>query len=332
MKAMLLNKPAPISTAPLKEVDMEVPAPGSGEILVKISACGVCHTDLHTVEGDLPLPSLPLVPGHQVVGAVAEVGPGAGRFGMGDRVGVAWLIRTCGSCVFCRSERENLCNEALFTGLDRNGGYAQFMIVPENYAYSIPAGFGDLEAAPLLCGGIIGYRALNLSGIRSGQRLGLYGFGASAHIAIQVAIYLGCELYVFTRGAKRRELAAELGAVWTGQVPEDPGVKLDASIIFAPAGELVPPALEALGRGGTLVLAGIHMSPLPSLDYQKHLYFEKKVVSVTASTRQDGEQLLELAARIPIRTKTTTYPLHEANKALLDLMEGRINGAAVLVL
>ena len=331
MRAMVLNNPGPISTSPLIETDVETPTPGPGEVLVRVSVCGVCHTDLHTVEGDLPLPSLPLVPGHQVVGTVAGVGLGAGRFGMGDRVGVAWLNMTCGSCIFCISERENLCKEALFTGFDRNGGYAQFIIVPECYAYSIPAGFGDLEAAPLLCGGIIGYRAMNLSGIRPGQRLGLYGFGASAHIAIQVAIHLGCELYVFTRGAKRRELAAELGATWTGQVPEDPGTKLDASIIFAPAGELVPPALESLGRGGTLVLAGIHMSPVPSLDYQKHLYFEKKVVSVTASTRQDGEQLLELAARIPIRTKTTTYPLHEANKALLDLKEGRINGAAVLI-
>jgi propanol-preferring alcohol dehydrogenase len=219
----------------------------------------------------------------------------------------------------------------LFTGLDRQGGYAEYLVVPERFAYSIPEGFSELEAAPLLCAGIIGYRALRLSGVEPGQRLGLYGFGASAHVAIQVARYWGCEVYVFSRGTEHRALAAELGAAWTGIVPEAPDVRLDASIIFAPAGDLVPPALEALDRGGTLVLAGIHMSPVPVLDYQRHLYYEKKVVSVTANTRSDGQELLELAAAIPVRTKTTTYPLHKANAALLDLKEGRINGAAVLV-
>ena len=331
MKAMMLNFPAPISTAPLKEVELDVPVPGPGELLVAVSACGVCHTDLHTVEGDLPRLKLPLIPGHQVVGTVAGTGRDTGLFKQGDRVGVAWLYTTCGRCVFCTSGRENLCTEALFTGLDRHGGYAQYLCVPEKFAYMLPSGFGDLEAAPLLCAGIIGYRALRLCGIEPGQRLGLYGFGSSAHVAIQVARHWDCDVHVFSRGAEHRRLAGELGAVWTGKVPEVPDVKLDASIIFAPAGDIVPPALEALERGGTLVLAGIHMSPLPVLDYERHLYYEKKVVSVTANTRSDGQELLELAAGIPIRTKTTTYPLHEANKALLDLKEGRINGAAVLV-
>ncbi|MDT8395310.1 MAG: zinc-dependent alcohol dehydrogenase family protein [bacterium] len=328
---MLLHKPAPITTAPLVLTEVETPVPGPGEILVKVSACGVCHTDLHTVEGDLPIPSIPVIPGHQVVGTVAAGGAGTSRFKMGDRVGVAWLNMTCGKCDFCVSGRENLCPDALFTGYDRNGGYAESIIVPEQYAYAIPEGFADLEAAPLLCAGIIGYRALRLSGAAPGWRLGLYGFGASAHVTIQVAAHLGCEVYVFSRGEEHRKLAGVLGAVWTGQVPERPGVKLDASIIFAPAGSLVPPALEALERGGTLVLAGIHMSEVPALDYERHLYYEKQIVSVTASTRADGQEFLDLAASIPARTKVRTYPLDEANAALLDLKEGRINGAAVLV-
>jgi propanol-preferring alcohol dehydrogenase len=331
MKAMILNKPAPVGTAPLVLTEMDIPVPGPGEVLVEVSACGVCHTDLHTVEGDLPLPRLPIVPGHQVTGTVKELGVGSGRFQAGDRAGVAWLNMTCGSCAFCRSGKENLCRDAAFTGYDRDGGYAEYVVVPERFAYPLPSGFGDLEAAPLLCAGIIGYRALKLSGVQPGQRLGLYGFGASAHVTIQVAMHLGCEIYVFSRGEGHRDLARELGAVWTGQVPDLPPVKLDASIIFAPAGDLVPLALETLERGGTLVLAGIHMSRVPALDYEEHLYYEKNIVSVTANTRQDGEELLELAARIPVRTTTTVYPLAEANTALLDLKEGRINGAAVLV-
>jgi propanol-preferring alcohol dehydrogenase len=329
---MQLAKPAPISSAPLRLVELGNPVPGPGEILVKVSACGVCHTDLHTVEGDLPIPALPLVPGHQVVGIVAEKGPGTRKFKAGDRVGVAWLHTTCGGCAYCKAGKENLCPDALFTGFDRQGGYAQYLVVPESFAYPVPDGFADLAAAPLLCAGIIGYRALKLSGVGQGMRLGMYGFGASAHVTIQVAVHLGCEVYVFTRGESRRELAVRLGASWAGQVPEQPDVPLDGSIIFAPAGELIPPALEALDRGGTLVLAGIHMTPVPALDYERHLYYEKKVVTVTANTRQDGEDLLDLAATIPIRTKTTTYRLEEANRALLDLKEGRISGAAVLVL
>jgi propanol-preferring alcohol dehydrogenase len=328
---MILNKPAPVGTAPLVLTEMDIPVPGPGEVLVEVSACGVCHTDLHTVEGDLPLPRLPIVPGHQVTGTVKELGVGSGRFQAGDRVGVAWLNMTCGSCAFCRSGKENLCRDAAFTGYDRDGGYAEYVVVPERFAYPLPSGFGDLEAAPLLCAGIIGYRALKLSGVQPGQRLGLYGFGASAHVTIQVAMHLGCEIYVFSRGEGHRDLARELGAVWTGQVPDLPPVKLDASIIFAPAGDLVPLALETLERGGTLVLAGIHMSRVPALDYEEHLYYEKNIVSVTANTRQDGEELLELAARIPVRTTTTIYALHDANQALLDLKEGRVNGAAVLV-
>ncbi len=331
MRAMLLEKPAPVSTSPLKKVEIAPPVPGQDQIAVKVAACGVCHTDLHTVEGDLQLPALPLIPGHQIVGRVEDLGEKVTRFSVGDRVGIAWLHRACGSCGFCTTGRENLCPEARFTGFHLNGGYSELVCAPEKFAYHLPEDFDDLQAAPLLCAGIIGYRALKLSGIRAGMRLGLYGFGASAHVTIQIARHMEIEVYVFSRGKSHRKLAEELGAVWTGRVPDRPPVGLDASIIFAPAGELVPPALEALDRGGTLVLGGIRMSPVPVLDYERHLYHEKILRSVTASTRRDGEQFLELAAAIPVRTRVKPYPLKEANRALLDLKEGRIDGAAVLV-
>jgi propanol-preferring alcohol dehydrogenase len=331
MFAMLLTSPAPVSTSPLQKVEMDPPIPGPDEITIRVSACGVCHTDLHTVEGDLDLPVLPIVPGHQIVGRVERCGEGEARFEPGERVGVAWLSRTCGHCRFCLTGRENLCVEARFTGYHRNGGYGEVACASQQYVYRLPEDFDDLQAAPLLCAGIIGYRALKLSGIKAGKRLGLYGFGASAHVTIQLARYLGLETYVFSRGEGHRELAARLGAAWTGQVPEKPPVPLDASIIFAPAGELVPAALAALDHGGTLVLGGIHMTPVPSLDYEQHLYYEKKVLTVTANTREDGEEFLELASTIPVESRVRTYSMWDANDALIDLKQGKIDGAAVLV-
>ena len=331
MRAMILEKPGPVSTLPLKQVEIPSPDPGPGQIAIKVAACGVCHTDLHTVEGDLYLPVLPVIPGHQVVGRVQQCGEGVTRFKVGDRVGVAWLHRTCGSCIFCSTGRENLCPMAEFTGLDRNGGYGEFTCAPESFAYHLPDGFEDLQAAPLLCAGIIGYRALRLTGLKSGGRLGFYGFGASAHVTIQLARHLGIEVYVFSRGENHRKLAEELGAVWTGRVPQRPPRNLDASIVFAPSGELVPSALEVLERGGTLVLGGIHMSPVPALNYEKHLYYEKTIKSVTANTREDGENFLELASAVPVQTRIVDRSLWEANTVLVDLKEGTINGAAVLV-
>ena len=331
MKAMLLEKTGPVSGSSLTGKDLPDPAPGPGEISVKINACAVCRTDLHIVEGDLDLPGLPVIPGHQIVGRVLAVGNGVDRYSEGARVGIAWLNSTCGHCKFCRSGRENLCHDARFTGFHTDGGYAEEMIVPADFAYPVPDDLPDIQAAPLLCAGIIGYRALKLSGIESGGRLGLYGFGASAHVTIQLARHAGCEVYVFSRGAEHRELAEELGAVWTGGPGDRPNTKLDASIIFAPAGELVLPALEALDRSGALVLAGIHMSPVPELKYEKHLYYERSIRSVTASTRQDGEELLNMASEIPIRTQTQPFSLAEANLALTLLKEGKINGAGVLV-
>jgi len=330
MKAMILEKPADVSTNPLRDVEMPSPIPGPGEILVRVKVCGVCRTDLHTVEGEIGLPALPVIPGHQVVGQVEALGPGARLFKEGDRVGVAWLNSTCGVCRYCVSGKENLCEEARFTGYHVNGGYAEAVVVPEEFAYPIPDGFPDLQAAPLLCAGIIGFRAFKLSAIQPGQRLGLYGFGASAHVTIQVARHLGCEVYVVSRASSHLSLARELGAVWTGGSAQRPPVKLDASIIFAPAGEIVPEALESLEKGGTLVNAGIYMSPIPQLDYEKHLFYEKNLRSVTANTRKDGRELMELAPEIPIRTTVKPYPLQGANRALNDLKADRMNGSGVL--
>jgi propanol-preferring alcohol dehydrogenase len=329
---MVLEKPAPVSTNPLREVEMEPPVPGPGEILIRVRACGVCRTDLHTVEGELDLPKLPVIPGHQVVGELTASGPGATLYDEGDRVGAAWLNETCGTCRYCRSGMENLCENARFTGFHVNGGYAEMMTVPERFVYPIPEGFPDLQAAPLLCAGIIGFRALRLSSVRPGQRLGLYGFGASAHVTIQVAKHWGCDVYVISRADSHLSLAEELGAVWTGDSGEKPPVKLDASIIFAPAGEIIPEALEALEKGGTLVNAGIFMSPVPTLDYEKHLFYEKVLRSVTANTREDGRALMKLASKIPIHTTVKPYPLEEANKALNDLAQDRMNGSGVLVI
>jgi propanol-preferring alcohol dehydrogenase len=327
---MLLRKPRPAEERPLELADLPLPEPGPGEVRLAVRACGICHTDLHTVEGDLALPRLPIVPGHQIVGVVEARGEGADRFAPGQRVGVPWLYRACGQCEFCRRGLENLCESAQFTGLHADGGYAEAMVVHQDFAYPIPEGFSDAEAAPLLCAGIIGYRALRLSEVQPGQRLGLYGFGGSAHVTIQVARHWGCAVYVFTRGEGHRRLARELGAAWTGSAEETPPANMHASIIFAPAGKLVPEALRVLERGGTLALAGVTMSPIPELDYSL-LYWERTVRSVANFTRRDAEELLQIAAEIPIHTTVQTFPLEAANEALLALKRSEIDGAGVLV-
>jgi propanol-preferring alcohol dehydrogenase len=330
MQAMLLKQPDQIERSPLQLTEMDRPKVRPDEILVKVKVCGICHTDLHTVEGELEPVKQPLVPGHQVVGVVEGMGEEVNRFGKGDRVGMAWLHSTCGRCKCCQEGRENLCESACFTGYHVDGGYAQHTVVSQDFAYPIPEGFSDEQAAPLLCAGIIGYRALRLSEIKPKGRLGLYGFGASAHVAIQVAIHWGCKVLVFTRSKEHRKLAKDLGAAWTGTSKDEAPSKLDSAIIFAPAGELVLDALEALDRGGTLALAGIYMTPIPQMDYARHLYWEKTVRSVANSTRKDGEELLKLAAEIPIRTTTTVFPLRDANRALRLLKQSRIGGAGVL--
>lgn len=330
MKAMILRQPKPVEQRPLAMIEVPEPKPAVEEILVRVSVCGVCRTDLHVVEGDLPTRRSPLIPGHQVVGRVSAVGPQCRHIQVGDRVGVAWLHRTCGACEFCGRDAENLCAKGEFTGWTVNGGFAEFVTVDEDFAYRLPDGFDDRHAAPLLCAGVIGYRALRLSGVQRGQRLGLYGFGASAHLAIQVARHWGCEVHVFTRSERNQMLARNLGAVWAGDASIGSPIRLHAAVIFAPAGELVPVALEALERGGTVALAGIHMSPIPAMDYTKHLYHERAVRSVANATRKDAEELLALAAHIPIQTTTCEYPLERANEALLDLKTGSLTGAAVL--
>jgi propanol-preferring alcohol dehydrogenase len=329
MKACLLQAPAPVKTNPLHFTDVAVPRPKRGEILVRIHACAVCRTDLHVVEGELPSRKSPVIPGHQIVGLVEELGPDAHRFNKGARVGIAWLHRTDRTCEYCRAGTENLCDHPSFTGYTVDGGYAEYVVAPEDFVYSIPERFSDDQAAPLLCAGIIGFRSLRLSGIKKGGRLGLYGFGAAAHVAIQVARYWGAEVYASTRDARHQKLALELGAKWAGGTTADPPVKLDAAIIFAPAGEIVPAALKALKKGGTLAHGGIHMSPIPSLDYNL-LYGERVIRSVANNTRQDGEDFLRIAAEIPIRAQVQRFPLREANRALNQLKNDAIHGAAVL--
>jgi propanol-preferring alcohol dehydrogenase len=308
-----------------------VPEPGPGQIRVRVDACGVCRTDLHLAEGDLA-PKRPLVvPGHEIVGVVDAAGPDSTRFATGDRVGVPWLAHTCGTCRYCRRGDENLCAFPEFTGWDREGGYADYAVTDEDYAYPLPAVFTAEEAAPLLCAGIIGFRALRQAQLPEGGRLGIYGFGASAHLTAQVAIAAGARVHVVTRAASARRLARELGAVSAGDGTEGVPEPLDAAILFAPVGSLVPDALAALDRGGTLAIAGIHLTDIPSLNYQRHLFEERTLRSVTANTRQDGNDFLALAARIPIRIHTEAYALDEANRALQDLAADRVTGAAVLV-
>jgi propanol-preferring alcohol dehydrogenase len=329
MRAMLLRAPGPVETAPLQPVELPVPEPGPGEVRLRVRVCGLCHTDLHTVEGDLSLPKLPLIPGHQIVGMVEARGPGANRFSEGERVGVPWLHETCGACQACQRGDENLCDSARFTGYHVDGGYAQFVVVAEGFTYPLPQSFGEAEAAPLLCAGIIGYRALRLADLHPGERLGLFGFGASAHIAIQVARHWRCESWVFTRSAEHRDLAKRLGAAWVGTAEEEPPGLLDRAISFAPAGSLIPVALGRLRKGGTLALAGIHLDRIPEMSYSL-LYGERTLRSVTASTRRDAEELLALAPAIPIGTEVERFPLARANEALRMLKTSRLRGAGVL--
>jgi propanol-preferring alcohol dehydrogenase len=306
------------------------PRPGPGEVLVAVRVCGVCRTDLHLAEGDLAPRHSGIIPGHEVVGEVLELGEGAARFRIGERVGVAWLGATCGRCRFCRRSEENLCLSPTFTGWDRDGGYAERVTVNEDYAYRIPEIFSDEQAAPLLCAGIIGYRALRRAQVPDGGRLGIYGFGGSAHLAAQVAIHRGASVYVMTRSEDARRLALDLGAAFAGDSDDEPPVPLDSAILFAPAGWLVPQALRALDRGGTLAVAGIHLSDIPPLHYGSELFQERQLRSVTANTRADGEEFLRVAAEIPLRSTTVPYRLEAAGQALQDLAADRITGAAVL--
>jgi len=328
MKACLLRAPAAIETNPLEYADVVTPQPKSGEVLVRVRACGVCRTDLHVIEGELPARKSPVIPGHQVVGTV-EKQENTRRFAIGDRVGIAWLHHTDGSCEYCRSGAENLCDNPVFTGYSVDGGYAEYIVAPADFIYAIPEGFPDEQAAPLLCAGIIGFRSLRLSGIKAGGRLGFYGFGAAAHVAIQVARHWGVEVFASTRDVRHQKLALELGAAWAGGTFDEPPKKLDAAIVFAPAGEIVPAALKALKKGGVLVLGGIHMSPIPSFNHDL-LYQERSIRSVANNTRQDGEDFLRVAAEIPIRTHVQIFPLSQANRALNALKNDAIPGAAVL--
>jgi len=330
MRAMVLGTSGPVAGNPLEPRDVPVPEVGPEDILIRVRFCGVCHTDLHAVEGELPETKLPLIPGHEVIGVVERAGERARRFKTGDRVGAAWLRSTCGICRFCRNGRENLCESARFNGYHAEGGYAEFMAVPENAAYAIPERFTDEGAAPLLCSGIIGYRALAMSGFVRGGVLGLYGFGASAHIALQIARHRGARVFVFTRSEEHRKLALELGAEWAGAAKDEPPAKLTNAVIFAPVGALYLDALKALDRGGTVASAGIHMSPIPELDYDRLLYHERRMVSVANATRADGEELLKVAAEVPVRTTVQAFPLEAANDVLKLLKAGKITGAAVL--
>lgn len=327
---MLLRQTADAGRNPLALEEMPAPEPGPGDVRVRVRVCGVCRTDLHIVEGDLQPAKCPVIPGHEVVGIVDRVGIGVRAIKEGDRVGIAWLQQTCGRCEFCLDRRENLCLQARFTGYHADGGYAEYAVAPAAFAYPLPGAFTDEEIAPLLCAGIIGYRALRLSGVKPGQRLGLYGFGASAHITIQVARHWGCEVFVCSLREEHRALARELGAVWVGSAAEPPPEPLHGAIMFAPAGGLVPPALRALRRGGTLAIAGIHLSPIPAIDYDRDLFGERAIRSVTANTKQDGLDLLREAAAIPIRPRTQRFRLEDANAALQALKAGTIKGAAVL--
>jgi propanol-preferring alcohol dehydrogenase len=327
MRGMVLD--APRKT--LRLASLPVPSPGAEQVLIRVHACAVCRTDLHVVDADLTEPKLPLIPGHEIVGTIAATGAGVERFAVGNRVGVPWLGWTCGECAFCRSGRENLCAQARFTGYQIDGGYGEFTVADQRYCFAIPEGYSDTEAAPLLCAGLIGYRSLRMAG--EAHRLGLYGFGAAAHIIAQVARWQGREVYAFTSPGdfEAQAFARELGAVWAGGSDQLPPDMLDAAIIFAPVGPLVPAALRAVERGGTVVCAGIHMSPIPSFPYDI-LWGERVVRSVANLTRRDGEEFLQLAPKVPVKTRTVPYPLERANQALDDLRSGRLQGAAVLQL
>lgn len=331
MRAWIVDSPGPIGTHPLVLAERPMPIPGPGQVRVRVSCCGVCRTDLHLAEGDLPPHRHGVVPGHEVVGVVDAVGPGTASPAVGQRVGVAWLGRTDGTCRYCRTGRENLCVSPTFTGWDVDGGYAEHCLVDAAYAYPLPDDLEDEQAAPLLCAGIIGYRALRLAAVPPGGRLGIYGFGGSAHLTAQVALAQGLEVHVLTRGEHNRRLALDLGCASAGDATDEPPVRLDGAILFAPAGELVPVALRALDRGGTLAIAGIWLSDIPSLGYDDELFHERTLRSVTANTRADGEEFLRLAGRLGVRATTVPYSMADADRALADLAAGAFSGAAVLL-
>jgi alcohol dehydrogenase, propanol-preferring len=331
MRAWAVDRPGPVDGDPLVRIERAIPEPGPGEVRLRVRVCGVCRTDLHLTEGDL-VPRRPRVtPGHEVVGTVDQLGSGSTRWQVGDRIGVPWLAHTCGVCRFCISGRENLCTDPRFTGWDVDGGYAEYVVVDEAYAYALPDEFDDVEAAPLLCAGIIGYRALRRANLPDGGRLGIYGFGGSAHLTAQVALARGARVHVMTRSREAQQLALDLGATSAGDSDTMPPEPLDSAILFAPVGTLVPPALAALDRGGTLAIAGIYLSDVPTLNYQQHLFEERTLQSVTANTRRDGEEFLAEAARIRLRVFAVPYPMDRADAALRDLRHDRVNGAAVLV-
>jgi propanol-preferring alcohol dehydrogenase len=330
MRAWVVHQPGPVDSGPLRLVDRPVPEPGTGELLIAVLCCGVCRTDLHLAEGDLPPKRSDVTPGHEVVGEVVAAGPGVTRFGPGDRVGVAWLAGTDGSCRYCRRGSENLCPRSVYTGWDRDGGYADYLVAADAYVHPLPSGFSDIELAPLLCAGIIGYRALRRAEVPPGGTLGIYGFGGSAHLAAQVAMAGGARVHVFTRAPAARELALELGAA-SAQDSFDPAPEpLDSAIIFAPVGDVVPPALRNLDRGGTVAVAGIYLTDIPALNYDRELFQERNLRSVTSNTRGDAEEFLRLAERLRLKVTVTPYPLDSADKALADLAAERITGAAVL--
>lgn len=329
MLACQLHKPAPIETNPLQLVEVTCPTPTANQLLVRVSYCGVCRTDLHVIEGELPPMRSPVIPGHQVVGRIESVGPLVTRYQGGERIGIPWLHRTCGFCRYCLTDQDNLCDRATFTGYLVDGGYAQFALAEEAFVYPIPDSFSDVEAAPLLCAGIIGFRSLRMSGIKAGQKLGFFGFGSAAHLAVQVASHWNVDVYAFSRNMRHQELARELGAVWSGSSNDAAPAELDGAIIFAPAGELVVTALKALRKGGTVVCAGIHMSPIPAIEYQ-WLYHERVIRSVANNTREDGDQFLRTAAEIPIKTEVNVFDLSEANVALNALKHDALRGAAVI--
>jgi propanol-preferring alcohol dehydrogenase len=327
---MVLFSQEAIENRPLLLSEVSVPAYGNFDLLVKVSYCGVCRTDLHIVEGDLPLKTAPLIPGHQVVGTIVEKGNSCRRFNVGDCVGFGWLRFTCGNCAYCKSGRENLCENARYTGYHEQGGYAEFAVIPEAFAYPIPPGFSEALAAPLLCAGIIGYRALSRSHLPPKGKLGIFGFGSSAHIILQMALSRGCHVFVITRSKRHQEFALQLGADWAGSQVEALPKKLDSAIVFAPAGEVVPLALQSIDKGGTVVLAGIHMSDIPAMHYEEHLFHEKQLLSVESNTREDGMALLNEAAKISLKPHIQVFPLSEANEALIQLKQGKIDGTAVL--
>jgi propanol-preferring alcohol dehydrogenase len=331
VRAWVVDTPGPVDGGPLRRVERTLPEPGQDQVRVRVACCGVCRTDLHLAEGDLPPRRAAVTPGHEVVGRVEARGPGAQRFAVGERVGVAWLGRTDGSCRFCRRGDENLCTDPRFTGWDVDGGYADAVLVDERFAYQLPESLGDEQAAPLLCAGIIGYRALRCAAVPPGGRLGIYGFGGSAHLTAQVALAQGLRVHVCTRGEHNRRLARELGADSVAGAADPTPEPLDGAILFAPAGDLVPVALRALDRGATLAVAGIWLSEIPALDYAAELFEERRLRSVTANTRRDGEEFLRLAGRLGVRATTVPYPMAEAPAALADLAHGRFGGAAVLV-